>query len=93
MSESVPAAINHSLSFAPGISVADRLASCKAYLHAEGLALRARHEAGAAGLEVARQRSATIDHLLKQLFALALGEGLGPHCYLAARGGLNGRGC
>jgi [protein-PII] uridylyltransferase len=74
MSESVPAAINHSLSFAPGISVADRLASCKAYLHAEGLALRARHEAGASGLEVARQRSATIDHLLKQLFALALGD-------------------
>ena len=74
MPEPVSATAHHSLSFAPGISVADRLAACKAYLQAENRDLHARHEAGASGLEIAHQRAATIDRLLQQLFALAVDD-------------------
>ncbi|MEO6875523.1 MAG: [protein-PII] uridylyltransferase, partial [Opitutaceae bacterium] len=61
-----------SLAFADGASVADRLVACKAYLAAEWAALRAGHEAGASGLEIAHARAATLDTMLIQLFDRAI---------------------
>ncbi len=60
------------LTFADSAPVAERLAACKAYLAAEGTALRARHEAGASGLEIVHARAATIDAMLARLFDHAL---------------------
>ena len=60
------------LTFADAAPVAERLAACKAFLAAEGAALRARHEAGASGLEIVHARAATIDAMLARLFDHAL---------------------
>jgi [protein-PII] uridylyltransferase len=49
-------------------SSADRLAACKAYLQTETAALKARHAAGASGLEIARARAMFIDRMIRQLF-------------------------
>src|SRR6185295_5961222 len=48
--------------------VAERLAACKAFLQAEGAALRARHDAGATGLEIVHARAAFMDAMLARLF-------------------------
>jgi len=72
MSSAVPPAAPAFLAFAADAPVADRLAACKAYLAAEGAALRARHDAGAPGLEIVRARAATMDTMLKGLFDHAI---------------------
>jgi [protein-PII] uridylyltransferase len=56
------------LAFPENAKPAERLAACKAFLQAETAALRARHVAGASGLEIARARAAFIDRLLVTLF-------------------------
>ncbi|HYD82437.1 MAG TPA: DUF294 nucleotidyltransferase-like domain-containing protein, partial [Opitutus sp.] len=56
------------LAFPDNASSAERLAACKAYLQAHGAELRARHAAGISGLEIAHERSATIDRMLIRLF-------------------------
>lgn len=60
------------LAFPDNASPAERLAACKAYLQAHGAELRARHQAGASGLEIAHERSATLDRMLIRLFDNAL---------------------
>jgi [protein-PII] uridylyltransferase len=60
------------LVFADGSTAAQRTAACKAYLAAETAALRARHDTGASGLEIARARAATMDVVLVALFDFAL---------------------
>jgi [protein-PII] uridylyltransferase len=51
---------------------ADRTASCKAFLKTAMADLRARHEAGASGLEVEHGRSAIIDVMVARLFTHAI---------------------
>ena len=51
---------------------AERLAACKAYLQAETAALRARHAAGASGLEIVRTRAAFMDRMVRELFEHAM---------------------
>jgi [protein-PII] uridylyltransferase len=51
---------------------ADRLTACKSYLQAALAKSRARHAAGASGLEVAHARAMTIDRMLVRLFDNAL---------------------
>ena len=61
---------------------ADRLAACKAFLKEAMAALRARHDAGASGLEIERGRAAIIDAMVARLFdhAIALfARTQGPH--------------
>lgn len=60
------------LAFADSASAAERLAACKAFLAAEGAALRSRHEAGASGLEIVHARSAAMDAMLARLFDRAV---------------------
>ncbi|MEO7598846.1 MAG: DUF294 nucleotidyltransferase-like domain-containing protein, partial [Opitutus sp.] len=76
----LPATSADLLAFTDTASPADRLAACKAYLQAEMAALRARHAAGASGLEVARGRAAFMDRMLQQLFEHAMSR------YIARRG-------
>src|SRR5476649_2400812 len=68
MSATLPSPAPSPLTFADGAPVAERLAACKAYLLAEGAALRARHEAGASGLELVHARAASMDAMLTRLF-------------------------
>ena len=56
------------LAFPENAAPAERLAACKAYLQAQSAALRARHAAGASGLEIAHERAATLDRMLIRLF-------------------------
>jgi [protein-PII] uridylyltransferase len=77
MSASSPPFVPAPLTFADGASVAERLAACKAYLSAEGAKLRARHEAGASGLELVHARAASMDAMLTRLFDHAV-AGFGP---------------
>ncbi len=72
------------LAFADGATAADRLAACKAFLAAEGAALRARHEAGASGLEIVHARAATIDAMLSRLFDDSLARFVAAHDKLPA---------
>src|SRR5205085_9376392 len=60
------------LDFVGEVSVAKRLTACKEFLKAETAALRARHEAGASGLEIAHERAEMIDELLRHLFDYAM---------------------
>lgn len=60
------------LAFVGDVPVADRLKACKEFLKQETAELRARHQAGAAGLDVAHDRAQTIDELLTHLFAYAM---------------------
>jgi [protein-PII] uridylyltransferase len=73
MPETAPPAASPHLSFTPGTSAAERLAACKAYLQAETAELRARHAAGAPGLDLVHARAATLDTMLVRLFDNALG--------------------
>jgi len=54
--------------FDAGTSAADRLAVFKLFLKEEIASLRARHEAGASGLEIARARAEVMDVMLRRLF-------------------------
>ena len=72
MPASAPPFVPAPLTFAPDATAAQRLVVCKAYLAAESAAIRARHEAGASGLEIARARAAAMDTLLTALFDFAL---------------------
>lgn len=67
-----PVAPHDPLAFVGATSRAERLAACKGYLEVEGKALHARHQAGAAGLEIVRSRAGTIDHMLLRLFDSAV---------------------
>ncbi len=67
-----PASAQDKLALPAGVTAAERLARCKAFLGEATARLRAAHEAGAAGLEVARARSAAVDELLRALFSHAL---------------------
>lgn len=60
------------LRFTGEVPVADRLSACKEFLKSETAALRARHDAGESGLQVAHERAETIDELLRNLFNYAL---------------------
>lgn len=60
------------LQFTGDVPVADRLAACKEFLKSETAALRARHDSGEAGLQVAHERAETIDELLRNLFNYAI---------------------
>ena len=60
------------LTFEGEVTVAQRVAACKEFLKTETAALRARHDAGAPGLEIAHERAAAIDELLRHLFNYAL---------------------
>jgi [protein-PII] uridylyltransferase len=68
------------LKFVGVVPVAERLAVCKEFLKQEMAALRARHTAGAAGLQIAHERAEIIDELLQHLFDYAL------QSYSATRG-------
>jgi [protein-PII] uridylyltransferase len=72
MSAEIHAHAVKSLQFAAGISVADRLAVAREFLRVEMAALRARHAAGASGLQVVHERSEIVDELLSHLFDHAL---------------------
>lgn len=69
-----PVAPDDPLAFTGEVPHAERLAACKHYLEANTKALRARHTAGASGLEVVRARAAEIDHMLVRLFDAAVGS-------------------
>lgn len=68
MPETLPKHIPGLLAFPEGSSTQDRLAACKQYVAEEMTGLRARHEAGGSGLEIARGRSAIMDAMLLRLF-------------------------
>lgn len=72
MSADIHQHASEGLRFAGEVPVADRLAACKEFLRRETAALRARHAAGASGLQVAHDRAETIDELLVHLFDYAL---------------------
>lgn len=70
------------LNFVGDVPVAQRLAACKTFLRLESAMIKMRHEAGASGLDTARQRAAMIDVMLTHLFDYALAA------YARARGDL-----
>jgi [protein-PII] uridylyltransferase len=72
MSATAPIASANHLILPENATPAERLAACKAYLQAETAELRARHVAGASGLELVHARATTIDHLIQQLFDAAV---------------------
>jgi [protein-PII] uridylyltransferase len=68
MSEAIQKHAAEALSFAEGATVAERLGACRAFLKEEMDRLRARHAAGASGLEIARGRTEIIDAVVSRLF-------------------------
>jgi len=62
------------LRFEPKAPVTVRLEACKEFLRSETEALRARHTAGASGLQVTQDRADVIDELLRHLFDHAMGS-------------------
>src|SRR3954463_546710 len=67
------------LKFIGDIPVASRLAACKEFLKSETAASRERHAKGASGLEIAHDRAATIDELLRHLFDYAMTSYVSTH--------------
>lgn len=67
------------LNFVGDVSVADRLAACKAFLRLESAMIRMRHDAGASGLEIAHARAAMVDVLLGHLFDYAMASFVRQH--------------
>jgi [protein-PII] uridylyltransferase len=61
------------LVFVPLMSGADRVAACKGFLRDAMAELKARHEAGASGLEIEHGRAAIMDALISRLFDHAIG--------------------
>jgi len=72
MSEDLQEHARECLTFAGQVPAAERLAACKGFLRDEMTALRARHDAGASGREIARRRAEIIDAMLARLFDYAL---------------------
>ncbi len=85
------------LAFGPDTPAPERLAACKQFLKGEDALLRARHEAGAPGLEIARTRAEVMDTMVRRLFDQAVaafprgGDAPPPAVALVALGGY-GRG-
>ncbi|MSU65007.1 MAG: [protein-PII] uridylyltransferase [Opitutus sp.] len=73
MSTASPQHASQSLQFTGNVPVAGRLAACKEFLRTETAALRARHVAGASGLQIVHDRAQTIDEILVHLFNYAIG--------------------
>ncbi len=67
------------LAYSESATPPERLAACKAYLQSQGATLRARHVAGASGLEIAHERAAVIDRMLVRLFQGASASFLSQH--------------
>ena len=63
---------NERLAFTGDATVPGRLAACKEFVRTEMAALRQRHDAGASGLIICRERAQMIDALLLRLFDHAL---------------------
>jgi [protein-PII] uridylyltransferase len=61
------------LVFVPGMSGADRIAACKAFVRDAMADLRTRHDEGASGFEVAHGRAAMMDAMISRLFDHAIG--------------------
>ena len=72
MSEALQQHARERLTFTGQVPSAVRLAACKSFLRDEMAALRARHDAGASGLEVVRGRAEIMDAMLARLFDYAL---------------------
>ncbi len=72
MPATLPTRVATPLALDGDLPVPVRLAVCKAFLAVEMAALRTRHEAGASGLQICRERARIIDEMLTQLFACAL---------------------
>ena len=71
MSELPRSEVGELPAFAKDISSAERLADCKRYLRDSMMALRIRHDRGGSGVQIARERTAILDSLLKRLFEFA----------------------
>ena len=67
----IPVRAAAQLAFPGDVPVAARLAACKEFLRTEMAGLRTRHEAGASGLQICRERAQIIDSLLLHLFDYA----------------------
>jgi [protein-PII] uridylyltransferase len=74
MSETLQQRAGELLSFVGEVPSFRRLAACKAFLKEEMSALRARHESGASGVEIARGRAEIMDAMLSRLFDYAVGS-------------------
>ncbi len=72
MSADIHQHARETLQFKGEVPVASRLTACKEFLKSETAALRARHDAGAPGLQIVHERAETIDELLLALFDYAL---------------------
>lgn len=72
MPADIPLRARERLAFAGEVPVAERLAACKEFLKTETIGLRARHEAGASGLQITQERARVLDALLSQLFNYAM---------------------
>ncbi|MBM3854601.1 MAG: [protein-PII] uridylyltransferase, partial [Verrucomicrobia bacterium] len=72
MPANIPLRAREQLAFPGDVPVAARLAVCKEFLRTEMTALRGRHQAGASGLQICRERAQIIDALLGHLFDYAL---------------------
>src|SRR6185503_5154100 len=72
MPADIPLRARERLSFIGEVPVAARLAACKEFLKSETAALRARHDAGASGLQITQERARILDALLSQLFNYAI---------------------
>jgi [protein-PII] uridylyltransferase len=72
MPANIPLRAREQLTFVGDVPVAVRLAAGKEFLRTEMAGLRARHEAGASGLEICHERAEIIDELLAHLFNYAL---------------------
>ncbi len=60
------------LAFEGDIPISARVAACKEFLRVEMAGLRSRHQAGASGLRICRERALIMDALVSHLFAYAL---------------------
>jgi [protein-PII] uridylyltransferase len=72
MPADIPLRARERLSFIGDVPLAARLAACKEFLKTETASLRARHEAGASGLQITQERARILDALLGQLFNYAI---------------------
>ncbi len=72
MPETLDELARSQLVFSAGDSAAERIAACKAFLKNAMADLRARHDSGAPGLEIAQGRASVIDAIVARLFDHAI---------------------
>ncbi len=72
MPDTVQSRAQERLHFTGEVPIAQRLTECKEFLRNETAILRARHNAGTAGLAIAHERAQAIDALLTRLFDYAI---------------------